>query len=300
VSELSKAIAAFLADRARIRASTHTQIAYAQDLEKLNARLPAQTHDELALIDEFVLARALADLHQSGLAAKSLTRIASTWRSFFKSLCLSGGVTHNPAQGLRAPKVRRRLPDILDPDETAQLLEIPLDDPLALRDRAALELLYSSGLRLSELSALKWTDLDLDDATVRVLGKGAKFRIVPVGRQAISALTEWREQARGWPGFASDDVFLNGRGGRLSDRAIQLRMKVWAQRQGIWKRVHPHGLRHGFASHLLESSGNLRAVQELLGHANLSTTQIYTHLDFMSLARVYDQSHPRAKGGGPV
>ena len=293
---IAHAIAEFLAARAQPGGSRHTAIAYAQDLGKLARFAEERALATVCAIDALSLRQFLAQLHQTGLGAKSLTRLSSTLRSFFEHTRRLGWRHDNPATDLRAPKVRRRLPDVLDADETAALLEIDARDPLSTRDRAALELFYSSGLRLAELAALKWEDLDFPDATVRVLGKGAKLRVVPVGSHALMALEAWRDEARGWRGFESGYVFLNGRGGCLSHRAIQLRIKTWAQRQGIWKRVHPHLLRHSFASHLLESSGNLRAVQELLGHANLATTQIYTHVDFMQLARVYDQAHPRARG----
>jgi integrase/recombinase XerC len=181
---------------------------------------------------------------------------------------------------------------VLDADSITRLLEIPEGERLSTRDRAILELLYSSGLRLSELASLRWADLDLDDGSVRVLGKGAKTRIVPVGRLARQALLALRAERAAAP---TDPVFDNGRGGALSPRAIQARVRYWAQRQGLWQRVHPHLLRHSFASHLLESSGDLRAVQELLGHADIATTQVYTHLDFQHLAAVYDRAHPRAR-----
>lgn len=296
--EIAEATRAFLSARERLGGSPNTKIAYAQDLGKLEKHAIAAGLGALASWDALALTRFISTLHQAGLSAKSLTRLVSTLRRFFAHALETGWITENPTLYLRAPKVRRRLPDVLDPDETATLVEIPAGEPLSARDRAMLELFYSSGLRLSELAALRWPDLDLPDATVRVLGKGQKLRLVPVGRKAIEALQTWHAEASTWPGFDTGFVFLNGRGAHLTPRAIQLRVKTWAQRQGIWKRVHPHLLRHSFASHLLESSGNLRAVQELLGHANLSTTQIYTHLDFMHLARVYDQAHPRAKAKG--
>jgi integrase/recombinase XerC len=198
----------------------------------------------------------------------------------------------NPAQSVRAPKSARKLPNVLDADETAALLAIPDDTLIAARDRAMLELFYSSALRLSELCALRWRDIDLDDAMVRVTGKGAKTRVVPVGGKAVEALRAWRAQSGG----AAQGAVFPGRGGAgLSPRAVQTRLKYWAAKLGIWKRVHPHLLRHSCASHLLESSGDLRGVQEMLGHADIATTQVYTHLDFQHLARVYDAAHPRAR-----
>ena len=184
---------------------------------------------------------------------------------------------------------------MLDPDEAKALVEVDTDAPLGLRDRALLELFYSSGLRLSELCALRWRDLDLDDALVTVLGKGNKQRSVPLGSHARAALGEWRAST----GAGAEAFVFPGRGGaQISSRAVQLRVRALAQRQGLFKRVHPHLLRHSFASHILESSGDLRGVQELLGHADIATTQIYTHLDFQHLAKVYDAAHPRARRKG--
>jgi integrase/recombinase XerC len=188
---------------------------------------------------------------------------------------------------------------VLDPDEMTRLVEIPADDAIGKRDRALLELMYSSGLRLSEVRLLRWRELDLDAGMVRVTGKGAKVRIVPVGRHACAALRAWREESQPANATAHADAqspVFPGRGGApIGPRAIQLRLRQLAKQQGIWKRVHPHLLRHSFASHVLESSGDLRGVQELLGHADIATTQIYTHLDFQHLAKVYDAAHPRAK-----
>ena len=193
---------------------------------------------------------------------------------------------------MRAPKAARALPQVLDVDEAVQLVELPTDAPLGLRDRALLELFYSSGLRLSEVCGLRWRDLDFDQGLVSVLGKGSKQRIVPVGSHARSALQAWQQASRGESAYF---VFPGRAGKQISARAIQLRIKQLALRQGVYKRIHPHLLRHSFASHVLESSGDLRGVQELLGHADISTTQIYTHLDFQHLAKVYDAAHPRAK-----
>ena len=194
-----------------------------------------------------------------------------------------------------APKSGKRLPDNLDADRMAKLLDIPGDSTIVNRDRAILELLYSSGLRLAELTDLDLDDVDVRDATVRVTGKGNKDRIVPVGRHALAALARWRK-SRG--DFASADekaLFVSNRGHRISKRSVQSRVAHWARRQGIDAKVFPHLFRHSFATHLLESSHDLRGVQELLGHANISTTQVYTHLDFQHLAQIYDQTHPRAR-----
>ena len=218
-------------------------------------------------------------------------RRLSAVRSCFRWLLKQGRVAANPAAPIRAPKAPRKLPQVLDPDEAKVLVEVPTDVPLGLRDRALLELFYSSGLRLSELCALRWRDLDLDDGLVTVLGKGNKQRSVPVGSHARNALTAWRADT----GAGNDAPVFPGRHGPITPRAVQLRLRQLAQRQGLFKRVHPHLLRHSFASHVLESSGDLRGVQELLGHADIATTQIYTHLDYQHLAKVYDAAHPRAK-----
>jgi len=240
----------------------------------------------------------IAGAHRRGLAPRSLALMLAATRSFYRWLRQARlPDLLNPAQGVKPPKVGKRLPSVLDADAVTRLVEIPADERLSTRDRALLELFYSSGLRLSEVAALRWGDLDLADASVRVLGKGSKTRIVPIGSLAIEALSDLAAVH----GQALDQaVFGNGRGGALSPRAIQARVKYWAQRQGIWQRVHPHLLRHSFASHLLESSGDLRAVQELLGHADIGTTQVYTHLNFQHLAEVYDRAHPRAKRKTPA
>ncbi|MBS0383232.1 MAG: tyrosine recombinase XerC [Proteobacteria bacterium] len=234
----------------------------------------------------------VADEHRRGLEPPSLRAMLSAYRSFFRFLARDGKLRNNPAAGVRTPKVRRKLPEVLDVDEAAALVEVDADDPLALRDRALLELLYSSGLRVSELCGVRWRDLDVDEGLLRVTGKGNKTRIVPVGRMALSALAALHAaQPAG-----ADEPVLPGRGGHaLTPGAVRAAIKRRARQQGVWKRVYPHLLRHSCASHLLESSGNLRAVQELLGHADIGTTQIYTHLDFQHLAKVYDAAHPRAK-----
>jgi len=234
----------------------------------------------------------LARLHRGGLTPGTLHHMLSACRSFFNFLARAGAIEANPAAGVRSPKLRRKLPEVLDADEVGALLEFPPDDPEAVRDRALFELLYSSGLRVSELTGVRWRDLDLAEGMVRVTGKGSKTRIVPVGGQALRALQALREQDQP----EDQDVLVRGRlGGPLTPNGVRTRLKRRARDQGVWKRVYPHLLRHSFASHLLESSGDLRAVQEMLGHADISTTQIYTHLDFQHLARVYDAAHPRAK-----
>jgi integrase/recombinase XerC len=206
-----------------------------------------------------------------------------------------GLAEHNPATPVRAPKSPRHLPATLDADSIGQLLEIPCDTPLAIRDKAIMELFYSSGLRLSELAGLRWEQLDLASGMVTVTGKGNRTRMVPVGRMATAALLEWRKNRGAFASFEQPFVFVSQRGNPIATRTIQARIRYWAKRQGIPQNIYPHLLRHSFASHMLESSGDLRAVQELLGHADISTTQIYTHLDFQHLAKVYDKAHPRAK-----
>ncbi len=236
-----------------------------------------------------------AQLHRGGLSPASLALYLSTCRSFFRFLARDGDLKLNPATGVRTPKVRRKLPQVLDADEMGALLEFPTDDPEAVHDRAMLELLYSSGLRVAEIVSVRWRDLDAGEGMLRVTGKGSKTRIVPVGGQALTALAALREQEHPH----DDALILRGRGGRpLSTNGVRTRLKQRAREQGVWKRVYPHLMRHSCASHLLESSGDLRAVQELLGHADIGTTQIYTHLDFQHLARVYDAAHPRAKRRG--
>ncbi|MCR6663246.1 MAG: tyrosine recombinase XerC [Luteimonas sp.] len=274
------------------RVSPHTLDGYRRDLESLSAWTDKYGPGDVKALRDGDIRAFVAAEHRRGLSPKSLQRRLSAVRSYFQWLLKHGHVVANPAAGVRAPKAPRKLPQVLDPDEAKALVEVPTDVPLGLRDRAMLELFYSSGLRLSELCALRWRDLHLDEGLVSVLGKGNKQRIVPVGSHARNALHEWRTDSGG-----TDDapVFPGRGGGPISARAIQIRMRQLAQRQGLFKRVHPHLLRHSFASHVLESSGDLRGVQELLGHADISTTQIYTHLDFGHLAKVYDAAHPRAR-----
>jgi len=238
--------------------------------------------------------RYVAQLHSSGLSGRTLARILSAWRGYYRYLARDHGLTRNPCQGLRAPKSVKRLPHALSPDEANRLVEIASEGPQALRDKAMLELFYSSGLRLSELSGLRVEDISLEDATVRVTGKGNKTRVVPVGSHAIAAIRAWLGERNRWTG--NQGVLFPGKNGNpLSQRAIQYCVKQRALKQGLSANVHPHVLRHSFASHVLQSSGDLRAVQEMLGHASISTTQVYTHLDFQYLAKAYDKAHPRAK-----
>jgi integrase/recombinase XerC len=219
----------------------------------------------------------------------------SAARSFFRYLLREKHVPHNPVSQVSAPKGKKRLPGNLDADSMARLLSITGEGALVDRDRAMLELLYSSGLRLAELTDLNIDSVDISDATVHVTGKGNKDRIVPVGRHAIAALLSWQKTRHELASADEPALFVSNRGSRLSKRSVQARVTHWAKRQGIDNRVYPHLFRHSFATHLLESSHDLRGVQELLGHANISTTQVYTHLDFQHLAQIYDQTHPRAK-----
>jgi integrase/recombinase XerC len=270
--------------------SAHTLDAYRRDLEALSAWAQPQAADPVTLQADQLRLFVAAE-HRRGLSPKSLQRRLSACRSFYTWLLKHGRIGANPAAAIRAPKAPRKLPQVLDPDEAKALVEVPTDAPLGLRDRALLELFYSSGLRLSELCALRWRDLDLDEALVTVLGKGRKQRSVPLGSHARNALREWRAST----GATPEAPVFPGRNGTITPRAIQLRVRQLAQQQGLFKRVHPHLLRHSFASHILESSGDLRGVQELLGHVDIATTQIYTHLDYQHLAKVYDAAHPRAR-----
>jgi len=236
-----------------------------------------------------------AQSYRQGLASRSIQRQLSASRTFFRYLQREGQIRKNPVLDVSAPKSGKRLPANLDADRMARLLDIPGDGPLVVRDRAILELLYSSGLRLAELTGLDIGDVDLSDRTVSVTGKGDKDRIIPVGRFAITALRAWHKERGTLAGSGEKALFVSRRGTRISPRSVQARVDHWAKRQGIDTRVYPHLFRHSFATHLLESSHDLRGVQELLGHANISTTQVYTHLDFQHLAQIYDATHPRAR-----
>lgn len=274
------------------RLSAHTLENYARDIELLVERAGAIPLNKLQVHD---IRRFVAQLHGGGLGARSIARMLSAWRGFYRYLARDHGYGDNPCLGLRAPKSPKRLPQSLSPDEAHRLLDIEADDALSVRDKAMFELFYSSGLRLSELTGLAPGDVNFADGTVRVTGKGSKTRIVPVGRQASEALGVWLETRALIPAHEADALFVNRLGRRLSPRSVQQRLKTRALKQGISTKVHPHVLRHSFASHVLQSSGDLRAVQEMLGHASISTTQVYTHLDFQHLAKVYDAAHPRAK-----
>jgi integrase/recombinase XerC len=274
------------------RYSNLTAKSYARDLHHLFGLLGNQT---LASLDVQHIRRFVSRLHQKGLSGRSLARALSAWRSFYTYLIRDHGYTRNPCAGLRAPKSPKTLPEALSPDEAVRMVDLPADTPDALRDKAMFELFYSSGLRLAELVNLDPSQVDINNGEVRVTGKGSKTRIVPLGQHASAALHAWlavRDQ------LARPDetaLFVGARGQRISPRVVQQRMKQWGVKQGITHNVHPHLLRHSFATHVLQSSGDLRAVQEMLGHASISTTQVYTHLDFQYLSKIYDAAHPRAK-----
>jgi integrase/recombinase XerC len=290
------------------RMSPHTVAAYRRDLATLLEFCRKRSLDTWTGLDHAHIRTYAASEHQRGIGPRSVQRRLSAVRSFYEYLQRERHVARNPAIDVRAPKSAKRLPVTLDADQMAKLLEFRVSDTLSNRDKAIMELFYSSGLRLAELVSLDLTDIDLADATVRVLGKGGKTRIVPVGRQAVAAVREWLTARAALVKPAPPDgrhdgddagrncaVFVSRSGRRLGARAVQLRVEAWARAQGIAARVHPHMFRHSFASHLLESSQDLRGVQELLGHSDIGTTQIYTHLDFQHLAKVYDSAHPRAR-----
>ncbi len=268
---------------------------YRRDLQKVMSYCREQNIDRWQRLDVHHVRAVVAQLHRRGLGGRSLQRLLSALRTLFNYLLREGVVKNNPVLGVSAPKRPRQLPKTLDVDQVSQLLGLDDNDPLALRDRAMMELIYSSGLRLAELAGLDLCDIDRHDAVVRVTGKGSKTRVVPVGSHALAALERWLLCRAEWVSSGNSALFVGKGGRRLGHRAIQLRLRAWAVARGLPESLHPHMLRHSFASHLLESSGDLRAVQELLGHADISTTQIYTHLDFQHLARVYDKAHPRAK-----
>jgi integrase/recombinase XerC len=299
------------------RCSPHTLAAYTRDLQALASYCDRAGLESWVGVDSGHLRSFAARLHGAGLAPRSIQRRLSAVRSFYEFLQREAHTLRNrphrapaaeeseiarlrsnPGQEVRAPKAARRLPATLDADQMARLLEIPAGEPFATRDRAIMELLYSSGLRLAEIVGLDLADLDRRDRTVHVLGKGRKARVVPVGRVALRVLEEWLGQRASLARCGEQALFLGRSGRRLGRRAVELRVAYWARRQGIDAHVYPHLFRHSFASHLLESGAELRGVQELLGHADIATTQIYTHLDFQHLARIYDATHPRARRKG--
>jgi integrase/recombinase XerC len=291
------------------RLSAHTDSNYARDLAALVKFCDVHGLQDWSAVDSQHVRSFAAHSHAKGLAPRSIQRRLSAVRGFFEFLVRESlqeqreqkrpagpaDIKNNPANEVRAPKAQRRLPETLDADQMARLLEIPAGDIFVTRDHAIMELLYSSGLRLAELVGLDLNGLRLADRTVCVLGKGNKERIVPVGTEATSALTQWLKERVSIAKPDETALFVGRSGERLGRRAVQTRVAYWARRQGVSMRVYPHLFRHSFASHLLESGGDLRGVQELLGHADIATTQIYTHLDFQHLARIYDKTHPRAR-----
>jgi len=275
-----------------------TREAYVRDVTRLAACAGEAALTSLTRRD---LSRHLGALHAAGLGGRSLARMLSAWRAFYAFALERNATLHdNPCAGLKAPKSPRRLPSALTPDEAVQLVTIDdADDRWSVRDRALCELAYSSGLRLSELAGLDVAGIDLDQGEVRVMGKGAKERVVPVGAAAREALARWLSERAGAVRDGDTALFVGAAGRRISPRTIERRLATWAVRQGLDRHVHPHMLRHSFASHVLQSSGDLRAVQEMLGHASIASTQVYTHLDFQALAKVYDAAHPRARRQKP-
>ncbi|PVZ65620.1 tyrosine recombinase XerC [Pelagibaculum spongiae] len=296
VLSIKKAIEGFLQHLAsERRLSGHTLSAYQRHLETLSLYLDEINLHRLQKIDQKHLKGLINRQRAAGISAKSIRQPISAWRSFFAWLVLKEQLSDNPANGLKPPKAEKKLPVTLDVDSTQQLLDHISEDALSIRDLAFMELFYASGMRLSELQQLDLIDIDWQQQLIKVLGKGQKSRLVPFGKKAAQALKAWIDDRQQWPGSQLPALFLSQRGRRITQRAIQQRLDVRGRQAGLNQRLHPHKLRHSFASHLLESSSDLRAVQELLGHENISTTQIYTHLDFQHLAKIYDQAHPRAK-----
>ncbi len=277
------------------RLSRHTRRHYRRDLNALLAFAEESGVEQWSDLDSEHVRAYAALAFRRGLSPRSIQRQLSAARTFFRYLLREKHVRRNPVESVSAPKAGKRLPGSIDADRMAHLLDLPGEGPLIDRDRAILELLYSSGLRLSELTDLNYADVDTDDRTVRVTGKGNKDRIVPVGRHALIAIERWLRTRLELAAADEDALFVSNRGTRLSPRSVQSRVGYWARRQGIDTHVYPHLFRHSFATHVLESSHDLRGVQELLGHANISTTQVYTHLDFQHLAQIYDRTHPRAR-----
>ena len=282
------------------RASPHTVSNYARDLKTFARLAVAWGLPDWEALTVHDVQSMVAEQHREGIAGRSLARRLSALRGLYGFLMKHGRCSLNPAKGVLAPRDQRRLPATLDPDEVSQLFATVHTQPMLVRDLAMFELMYSSGLRLAELVRLDLNDLDLSVGQVRVTGKGDKSRDLPVGTAAVTVINRWLSCRRMLPGADSRAVFLSSRGRRIAPRTVQMRLKKLAAMQGLDRECHPHMLRHSFASHMLESSGDLRAVQELLGHADIGTTQIYTHLDFQHLADVYDRAHPRAKSTEPA
>jgi len=296
VDPLQRGIDAYLRHlRNERRVSAHTVDNYRRDLAGLRQFCASRDVRSWRSLDPRHARLFPAQLHQRGLASATIQRRLSAARSLYRFLMREGEAEHDPFSGVSAPREKRLLPETLTAEQVARVVSSEAPEPLAVRDRAIMELFYSSGLRLSELVSLDLEQVDLADASVRVTGKGSRTRVVPVGRHACAALRAWLICRAGLASGDERALFVSNRGGRLGARSVQKRLEYWARRLGLEVRLHPHMLRHSFASHILESSSDLRAVQELLGHADIATTQIYTHLDYQHLAKVYDKAHPRAK-----
>ena len=278
--------------RSERRLAAHTLEAYARDARVLHELAGDRDASRLGPHE---IRRFVATLHGRGLAPKSLARMLSSWRGFYDWMVRTGAAAANPCDGVKAPRAGKRLPEVLSPDQAVQLVSRAATTPLELRDRALFELAYSCGLRVSELTGLDVGALDASSGEVRVLGKGSKTRIVPVGRAALDAIAAWMPHRAKLAASGEEALFVGTRGRRATPRDVQRRIKAWALAAGLPVDVHPHMLRHSFASHVLQSSGDLRAVQEMMGHASIASTQVYTHLDFQHLAKVYDAAHPRAR-----
>ena len=278
------------------RASQYTVKSYKRDLNCLSTYCESKSISLWTDLKQTDIRSYMASRHRQGLSSTSLQRELSAIRSFFNFLLKNQLTDNNPGQYIKAPKKTRKLPKTLDVDQIKSLLEAGINSIIEIRDLAMFELFYSSGIRLSELAQLNLTDIDLTDKSLMVRsGKGGKSRMLPIGSKAVAAINTWLEHRIKSVTSTETALFISTRGTRLGQRSIELRLKQWCKKKGIAEHIHPHMLRHSFATHLLESSQDLRAVQELLGHSNISTTQIYTHLDFQHLADVYDKAHPRAK-----
>lgn len=275
--------------------SEQTRKAYQKDISIFLEYCNEINIENWTVIDGRQIRGFVTQRHRQGIGGRSLQRNLSAIRAFYRYLIKTGVANSNPAQGIVTPKTAKKLPNTLDVDQSTQLVEIKATDILSIRDKAIFELMYSCGLRLSELVKLNLDSIDIGDGVVTVIGKGNKTRLLPVGQQALEATRIWLKQRVILATHDDNALFVSKRGTRISTRSVQQRLRHWSKRQGLGTHVHPHMLRHSFATHVLESSGDLRAVQELLGHADISTTQVYTHLDFQHLAKVYDQAHPRAQ-----
>jgi integrase/recombinase XerC len=274
------------------RVADHTSTNYQRDLKRFQSFCNVQELRLWQQVQDRDVRNYIAGRHKNGIGSKTIQRELAALRSFYRFLLKTNQVAHNPAQHVQAPKVSKRLPHVLDVDQMMGMLNATPDSVLETRDLAMFELFYSSGLRLSELVMLDLLDIDFSEGFLRVrFGKGGKQRQLPIGKKALDALKVWLANRPG----SGQAVFVSLQGRRLSQRSVQLRLDRWGKKNGIAEHLHPHMLRHSFASHLLEASKDIRAVQELLGHSNISTTQIYTHLDFQHLAAAYDQAHPRSR-----